>query len=132
MKQLTIGEVAQRAGIRTSAVRYYEDMKLIPEAARVNGQRRYDVSVLNHLALIRLAQQAGFTIAEIQTLIHDFPEDAPPSQRWQALATHKIAELDAIIQRTQAMKHLLESFLNCECSGLEVCAEKFLGNPGNP
>jgi MerR family redox-sensitive transcriptional activator SoxR len=124
MESLTIGEVARRVGLRTSAVRYYESVGLIPEAARVSGQRRYDSSILNRLAVIRAAQEAGFTIAEIQTLLHDFPEEAPPSQRWQRLATHKIAEIEAQIQRMQAIKQMLEMLLDCQCRSLDICGQE--------
>jgi len=125
MEMLTIGEVARRAGLRTSALRYYESVGLIPQAVRVSGQRRYDGSILNRLAVIRLAQQVGFTVAEIRTLLHDFPEEAPPSQRWQRLASHKIVEMEAQIHQAQAMKEMLETLLDCQCASLDACGQAF-------
>ncbi|MEO8393393.1 MAG: MerR family transcriptional regulator [Chloroflexota bacterium] len=122
MEQVNIGVIAQKAGIATSAIRYYERIGLLPPPDRISGKRRYDHSVVQKLGVIRLAQQAGFTIAEIQTLLHDFPEEAAPSERWQALAGSKIAELDEQLQHIQAMKALLEQTLQCHCITLEQCA----------
>ncbi len=63
MEELTIGEVARRAGVRTSTLRYYESIGLLPAARRVNGRRRYAPAALRMLAVIHLAQQAGFSAA---------------------------------------------------------------------
>ena len=71
MEDLAIGEVARRAGIRPSALRYYESISLLPQPKRVGGRRRYDESTVLMLKVIQLAQQAGFTVAEIQTLLHE-------------------------------------------------------------
>lgn len=123
MEILTIGEVARRAGLNTSAVRYYERIGLLPPAARGNGQRRYDGKVLIHLAIIRLAQEAGFSIAEIGTLLSGFPEETPPSERWQELARRKLPEVDAQIGCLQVVRQVLEESLNCNCLTLDACAE---------
>jgi MerR family redox-sensitive transcriptional activator SoxR len=71
---------------------------------------------------VKLAQEAGFTVAEIQTLLHGFAPDTPPAARWQPLARQKLQELDALIARTQMMKKILETGLNCGCLRLEDCA----------
>ena len=92
MEELAIGEVARRAGIRPSALRYYESIGLLPAPRRVNGQRRYDERTVQLLKIVRLAQHAGFTVAEIQVLLHGFAPDTPPAARWQPLAQQKIAE----------------------------------------
>ncbi|MFL5734873.1 MAG: MerR family transcriptional regulator [Chloroflexia bacterium] len=118
---MTIGEVARQAGVRTSALRYYESIGLLPRAARVSGQRRYDGTVLQRLAIIQLAKEAGFTIEETRTLLHGFGADTPPSARWRALAEQKLVEADIMIRRAQDMKRLLEEGLNCECLTFEQC-----------
>src|SRR5688572_23189374 len=100
-EELTIGEVARRAGIRTSAIRYYEDVGLLPAPPRVSGHRRYDPSVVQRLAVLHLAQEAGFTIAEIRVLFNGFAPDTPPAERWEALARRKLDEVDVLIQRAQ-------------------------------
>ena len=119
---LSIGEVARRAGIRTSALRYYEDVGLFPAPRRVNGRRRYDPEILRHLAVIRVAQQAGFTIAELQTLLKGFGETVRPVQRWRKLAERKLVELDGMIARAEGMKRLLRTGLDCSCVTWEDCS----------
>lgn len=122
MDELAIGEVARRAGVRTSALRYYERIGLLPAPRRVSGRRRYDERTVQLLRLIQLAQGAGFTVAEIQTLLHGFAPDTPPAARWQPLARKKLAELDALIARAQQMKQVLNTGLSCGCLRLEDCA----------
>jgi MerR family transcriptional regulator, redox-sensitive transcriptional activator SoxR len=123
---MSIGEVVHRAGLRPSALRYYEGVGLLPAPERTNGRRRYDGEVLREvlerLAVVRVAQQAGFTISEIKTLLNGFSNDTPPSERWRLLAEEKLPEVDALIERAQGMKDLLERGLRCECLRLEDCA----------
>ena len=121
MAEFTIGEVAQRAGIRTSALRYYESIGLLPAPKRINGRRRYGEQSLQLLAVLQLAQKAGFTITEIQTLFHGFKPDTPPAARWRSLAAEKMTELETIIERAQQMKRFLEGGLRCSCLRLEDC-----------
>src|SRR5262245_65880585 len=108
MEELAIGEVARRAGVRTSTLRYYESIGLLPAPRRINGRRRYDSSVLQMLSVIHLAQQAGFSMAEIQTLFYGFAADTPPGERWRPLAQHKLAAVDALIIHAQQRRHILE------------------------
>lgn len=131
MKMLTIGDIAQQAGVATSTIRYYERIGLLPSSTRVNTKRRYDTSILQKLNVIHMAQQAGFTITEIQTLLHDFPIDTTPSARWQALAGKKIAEIEARMQQMEAMKVLLVQTLQCHCATLEDCAVDHCASSGN-
>lgn len=126
MQGFTIGEIARRAGVATSTIRYYEQIGLLPPSRRVNTKRRYDATILQQISIIRLAQRAGLSIAEIHILLHDFPVDTPPSERWQTLAVTKIAELDARIQQLQEMKTLLEQTMLCHCPTMESCAEKLV------
>jgi MerR family transcriptional regulator, redox-sensitive transcriptional activator SoxR len=122
MEALTIGDVARRTGLRTSAIRYYESLGLIPEPRRVSGQRRYDPSVLSHLAVVRMAQEAGFTIEEVRTLVAGFPEGTPAGERWRELAQRKLPEVDGLIDRLQAVRRVLEESLACGCLTLDACA----------
>ena len=121
METWAIGEITNQSGVPASTIRYYEQIELLPPAKRVNGRRRYDDSILPRLNLIRLAQQAGFTIAEIQNLLHDFPVEATPSERWQVMANQKLTDLEERLQHIQAMKALLEQVLDCHCDTLEEC-----------
>lgn len=122
MRLLAIGEVSRRSGIPASTIRYYEEIGLLPPRQLVNGKRRYDTSIFDKLNLIRLAQQIGFTNAEIQILLHQFPTDTPPSERWQALASQKMAELDERMRQILTMKALLTTTMDCRCVTLEDCA----------
>ncbi len=123
MTELTISEVAKRAGIRTSAIRYYESVGLLPLPRRVSGQRRYHTDILRRLAFIQAAQAVGFSVAEMRTLLHELDEDTPVSARWQVLAKQKLAEVDVLIQRAQSMRRMLEQGLDCSCSDLEQCID---------
>ena len=122
MEDLAIGEVARRAGIRPSALRYYESIQLLPPPRRVGGRRRYDETTVGMLKIIQLAQSAGFSVAEIATLLHGFAPETPPAARWQPLARKKLRELDELIARAEHMKRILASGLNCGCLRFEDCA----------
>ncbi len=119
---LTITDVARRAGLRTSAIRYYERIGLLPPPARQNSRRRYSTRVLQQLGVIATAQRMGFSIAEIGTLLHGFSADTPAWQRWQTLAQEKLPEIDALIRHATAMRALLARTAHCECLTLEDCA----------
>jgi MerR family redox-sensitive transcriptional activator SoxR len=121
IEELTIGEIARLAGVQTSAIRYYESMGLLPPPKRVNKHRRYDASVLKRLGLIQLVRDAGFGIRELQVLFSDMETDTPTSTHWQELAAEKIAELDALIKRSQATKAWLQEALQRECKGVDDC-----------
>jgi MerR family redox-sensitive transcriptional activator SoxR len=121
MQDMTIGEVAQQAGIRTSTLRYYEEIGLLPAAERVNGQRRYDANVLQTLALIHVAQQAGFTVAEIQVLLNSILTGAAPLAEWQALAQQKLEEVENRLRDIQSMKQILQEVLRCDYPRLFEC-----------
>jgi DNA-binding transcriptional MerR regulator len=119
---LTIGEVAKRTGVATSALRYYEREGLIPRADRRGGKRVYGEDILDRLALIGACKAAGFTIAEMQTLIRGVGRRTPPGQRWRKLAEGKLAELEARIAEAERMKRVLETVTRCECPTLAECS----------
>ena len=133
MESMSIGEVARNTGVRPSALRYYESVGLLPLPERANGRRRYDGEllreVLDRLAVVRVAQQAGFTISEIRTLLDGFSEDTPPSERWRLLARDKLPEVEALVERALSMKDFLERGLRCECLRLEDCSLVGNGSP---
>jgi len=125
MANITIGEVARRAGLQASAIRYYEKIGLLPKAQRVGGQRRYDTGVLNYLEVINVAKRASFRIDEIRQLFHGFGKGAPAFRRWQLLAQRKITEIDDLIVRAKKMKRLLAKANRCKCLDLEDCGKAF-------
>ena len=118
---LTIGAIARAVGCATSAIRYYEEIGLLPPPARVNGRRRYEASVAQRLRVIERAQAAGFTLGEIRELFFGFAAGTPPAARWEALARRKLAELDAQAARIHAMQDLLHEGLRCGCLTIEQC-----------
>lgn len=121
MRTLSIGEVARGIGLAPSALRYYEKAGLLPKPLRAAGQRRYAPEVLGRLRIIRLARDAGFTIAETKTFLTGFSNTTPPAQRWNALAERKLAELDALMMRIAKMRALLARNFHCECLRIEDC-----------
>ncbi|MEO1269713.1 MAG: MerR family transcriptional regulator [Myxococcota bacterium] len=127
MKTLSIGEIARLAGFETSALRYYEEIGLLPRPAREAGRRRYNPDVLERLAVIALAKEAGFRLDEIKTLLDGFAPDTPVSTRWRTLAQHKIPEIDAHIGRLRAMKRLLQQGIECDCVEISSCSLALAG-----
>ena len=122
MAEFSIGEVAKRAGIAASAIRFYESEGLIPRAPRRSGRRVYDPSILDRLALIELSKAAGFTIAEIKKLLGAFRSKTPPGVRWRTLARDKRVELEQRIAEAEQMKRVLEILVACKCPTLDDCA----------
>jgi MerR family transcriptional regulator, redox-sensitive transcriptional activator SoxR len=114
---LTIGEVAHRAELRASAIRYYEKLGLLPKPPRVGGQRRYDGQVLERLAIVRFAKFVGFTIDEIKLLL-DGSSGRPPPQRWRRIASQKVGQVDALITEAIAVRALLQTTLDQKCPKL--------------
>lgn len=121
---LSISEVAREIGLRPSAIRYYEQIGILPPAHRVSGQRRYDVTALHRLVVIQRARQTGFTLTEIRQLFFGFRAGTPPSVRWQKLKKQKIVELDAMLEHIQTMRSLLQQQGKCRCTALEECGKR--------
>lgn len=121
MDVLNIGELADKVGIRTSAIRFYESVGLLPKPPRQSGWRRYDPSIVDRLKVIHAAREVGFSIEEIRTLLDGFPKDASPSKRWQKLAKQKLPDLEATIQHTLALKYLIEAGIDCDCDNIALC-----------
>lgn len=117
MAMMLIGDVARDAGLRASAIRYYERLGLLPAPERRNGRRRYSEDVLQRLEVIRFARDSGFTLREISTLF----AGRPYSARLRALANDKIAELEGAVTRARTMQSLLRSALRCNCLTPEEC-----------
>lgn len=122
MKSLFIGEVAKRSGIRTSALRYYEQVGILPAAARIGGRRRYEAGIIQRIDVLRFAQQAGFTLKEVKILFRGFETETTLSARWHTLARKKLEELDLLAKRIRRMRRALAVGLNCGCMRIEDCA----------
>jgi MerR family redox-sensitive transcriptional activator SoxR len=127
MSQLLISEVARQVGLRPSAIRYYEQIGILPSAERMGGRRRYDATVLHRLAVIQRARQTGFTLDEIRELFFGFRDDTLASERWQRLSQRKLAELDALIGQIKTMRRLLSRLQDCcDCDTLDECGKRIL------
>jgi MerR family transcriptional regulator, redox-sensitive transcriptional activator SoxR len=119
---LSIGEVAEQAGTSVSAIRFYEREGLLPEAERVGGQRRFTEETVQRLGIIEVAKEAGFKLEEVAVLLTSIDEGAPAHEQLQALAARKLPEVDALIERAQAMRDWLRMASECGCDSLEECA----------
>lgn len=124
MPRLTISDAARQAGLRPSAIRYYERRGVLPPSDRVGGQRRFDARDLDRLALLQWARRAGFSLADIRTLFSGLEHDTPLHQRWQRLVDARLTELakDAAQIREQ-QRRLLRMRKNCRCPSPEVCGQ---------
>jgi MerR family redox-sensitive transcriptional activator SoxR len=122
LPELTIGEVARRAGVATSSIRYYERIDLLPKPERVSGQRRYRSDVLGRLGFIGVAQTAGFKLAEIKELIEGVDSRTGMAEQMRSLSARKLDEVEALLERTKAMKGWLEVAMECGCASPAECA----------
>lgn len=113
---MTIGELSRRTGLSPSAIRYYEEERLIPPPERRSGRRDFDEGVLSHLVVVQLARDAGFSIAEVRRLVTEFGRE-----RWRRLAERKLGEIRSAAERLRVMSGLLEKLLACECPDIEFC-----------
>jgi DNA-binding transcriptional MerR regulator len=131
--RLAIGEVAARAGMSPSRIRYYEARGLLAEPERVAGNRRYTADVLRRLGIIDAAQRVGFTLDEISDLLGS--RDQPAHERLRQLAVLKLPELDDLIARASSVRSLLRMCSTCDCESIDVCRmfdERALPRRGRP
>jgi MerR family redox-sensitive transcriptional activator SoxR len=120
--ELQIGQVARQTGHTAVTLRHWEKTGLLDPPPRRGGKRRYPPSVLTHIALIDLARQAGFSLAEIRELLTAPDPGLPAADCWRALVTRKLAETDSLMACLRDRQRLLEDLLACHCPRLEDCA----------
>src|SRR5919199_2730329 len=126
---LPIGEIASRAGLATSALRYYERRGLISPVRTSGGQRRYPRNMLRRLAFIRAAQNVGLSLQEISTALDTLPaQRTPTTADWARLSRSWRSRLDEQIAGLTALRDGLTSCIGCGCLSLRRCA---LSNPGD-
>jgi MerR family redox-sensitive transcriptional activator SoxR len=118
---LTIGEVARASGKAASAIRYYEEIGLLPEPQRVAGRRRYRGDVVRTLAVIETAQRAGLALDEIRLLLQAASDDGAATDRLREVAERKLPELVALIERAEVVRGWLEDAARCVCPTLDDC-----------
>jgi MerR family transcriptional regulator, redox-sensitive transcriptional activator SoxR len=117
---LTIGQVAAAVGLNASAVRYYERRGLMPKPERASGQRRYAPDAIARLRTIQAAQQVGLSLTEIMQLLAG-AENGETAEVLRELAERRLPDVEALIERAQAMKGWLELAAECRCATLDVC-----------
>ena len=127
--ELTIREVARRAGVATSLIRYYESIGLLPEPDRLYGQRRYGSDVLGRLAFIGVAQSAGFKLAEIKVLVGGIDDGDSLSDHIRTLSVRKLDEVEELLERTRTMKGWLQVAQTCGCATPDECS--LFASPGD-
>ena len=126
---LTIGEVARRSGVASSALRFYEERGLIRSERAGSGHRRYPRPVLRRIAFIVFAQRVGLTLEEIRDELDRLPADRAPSRRdWSRLSSGWSARIDRRIAELERLKAGLTECIGCGCLSLERCK---LANPGD-
>jgi len=126
---MTIGEVARRSGVATSALRFYEDRGLIASDRSGSGHRRYPRPVLRRIAFIVFAQRVGLTLDEIGAELAKLPPDRAPTRRdWNRLTKTWSARIDDRIAELQRLQRGLTECIGCGCLSLDRCR---LANPGD-
>ncbi|MGL6313094.1 redox-sensitive transcriptional activator SoxR [Vibrio sp. WXL103] len=119
---LTISEVAKRAGIATSALRFYESKGLIRSTRTSGNQRRYHPSMLRQISVIQVAQRLGVTLEEIGEAFTALPDNRTPNKRdWDRMAKRWGAQLDERIARMQRLRSQLNGCIGCGCLSLRQC-----------
>jgi MerR family redox-sensitive transcriptional activator SoxR len=126
---LTIGEVAARSGVATSALRFYEAEDLIAAERNDSGHRRYPRGVLRRVAFIVFAQKVGLSLEEIRAELARLPRNrAPERADWAKLSGSWRARIDERITELERLKAGLTECIGCGCLSLDRCQ---LANPGD-
>jgi MerR family redox-sensitive transcriptional activator SoxR len=127
MTEITIGELSERSGVATSAIRYYEELGLVSSRRTAGNQRRYERAMLRRLAFIRTAQRVGLTLEEIEAALATLPSNRTPTKAdWTRLSRGWRPRLDAQIRQLERLRDTLDSCIGCGCLSLRRCA---LSNP---
>jgi MerR family redox-sensitive transcriptional activator SoxR len=126
---LTVGEVAARAGVATSALRFYEANDLIRSERNEAGHRRYRADALRRVSFIKVAQRVGLSLGEIRAALDSLPAGRTPNRRdWARLASSWRPVIDERIALLEALKDKLDGCIGCGCLSLDTCA---LYNPSD-
>jgi MerR family transcriptional regulator, redox-sensitive transcriptional activator SoxR len=127
MSELTIGELSERSGLATSAIRYYEDRGLVWSRRTTGNQRRYERPMLRRLAFVRTAQRVGLSLEEIEEALATLPRNRTPTKAdWTRLSRSWRPRLDARIAQLVRLRDTLDSCIGCGCLSLRRCS---LSNP---
>jgi len=121
-EKLSIGALAERSGVATSALRYYEAEGLLTAERNQGGQRRYPRDALRRVAFIRVAQQVGLSLGEIRDALASLPDARTPDHKdWARLSASWQSRLDQQIGLLERLRERLDGCIGCGCLSLEVC-----------
>jgi MerR family redox-sensitive transcriptional activator SoxR len=119
---ITIGELAQRTGIATSALRFYEQQGLIRSERTEGNQRRYNRATIRRVSVIRAAQSCGLSLDQIAAALENLPKDRVPLKRdLERMSAAWRRQLDERIAALQALSNELTSCIGCGCLSLQKC-----------
>jgi MerR family redox-sensitive transcriptional activator SoxR len=119
---LTIGQLADRVGLNPSAIRYYERVGVMPTPEREGGQRRYGEDAIRRLEVLAVAKRAGFSLDEARVLLRSADAGTPAFEALRDLAARRLPDVEALIERAQAMRAWLLTATDCSCRTLDACA----------
>jgi MerR family redox-sensitive transcriptional activator SoxR len=120
---LSIGELAQRTGLSVSAIRFYEQRRLVSAIRTSGNQRRFLRSDIRRLSFALIGQRLGLTLAQIEAELATLPQGRPPSREdWQAISRRIKGALEARIALLQATRERLDNCIGCGCLSLDRCA----------
>jgi MerR family redox-sensitive transcriptional activator SoxR len=120
---LSIGEIARRTGVATSALRFYESVGLIESQRSDGNQRRYERSVIRKVAVIKAAKRAGISLEEIGRAIGELPLGRAPNRLdWEKLSRSWDRDLEVRIARLTKIKDDLTGCIGCGCLSIDNCA----------
>ena len=126
---LTIGEVAKRSGIASSALRFYEERRLIQSVRNRSGHRRYPRGVLRRVAFIVFAQRIGLSLEEVAMELAKLPTNRVPERHdWAKLSAGWTTRIRARIQELERLQAGLAECIGCGCLSLDRCQ---MANPGD-
>jgi MerR family transcriptional regulator, redox-sensitive transcriptional activator SoxR len=117
---LSIGEVAAATGLRSSAIRYYEQAGILPKPHRVGGKRRYHADTIDRLMLIRFCSRLGIGLADIRGLLTD-PTDTRAKDSWRRLVDGQLEEIGQLIEAAKGVERILRESRDCDCVTLASC-----------
>jgi len=119
---LSIGEVAARSGVATSALRFYEAQGLLASQRTSGNQRRYERAVLRRVALIRAGRAAGIPLERIRAALDTLPAGRTPTRRdWERLSRVWRSDLDEQIAMLHAVRDRLTTCIGCGCLSIDAC-----------
>jgi MerR family transcriptional regulator, redox-sensitive transcriptional activator SoxR len=120
---LTVGEVAERAGVSVPTVRYYEERGLITSTRTTGNQRRFERSALRRIAVIAAAQRIGLSLDQVRDAMADLPVDRAPNRReWTAMSRAWRRMVQRRIDELTALQSDLDGCIGCGCLSLQRCS----------